>query len=193
MKVKRRQRKRRVERTGISIDDVGKLEKLYLNGLRHLEAQRDCKIWVNYQWRKLKCIRKRNHFSTNIVHVASDSQGFKVVVNDINEIWSVDLAYVDKLAKYNDGVKYLLVAVDCLSRYLRVEPLKTKYATETAQVFKKMIKHRQPEKVWVDDSTEYLGAFKALWTERGIHLYSTFSEKKSAFAERNIRSLKNII
>ena len=44
----------------------------------------------------------------------------KVVVNDINEIWSVDLAYVDKLAKYNGGVKYLLVAVDCLSRYLRV-------------------------------------------------------------------------
>ena len=111
----------------------------------------------------------------------------------MNEIWSVDPAYVDKLAKYNDGVKYLLVAVDCLSRYLRVGPLKTKYAAETAQVFKKMIKHRQPEKVWVDDSTEYLGAFKALWTERRIHLHSTFSEKKSAFAERNIRSLKNII
>ena len=85
------------------------------------------------------------------------------------------------------------MAVDCLSRYLRVEPLKTKYATETAQVFKKMIKHKQPEKVWVDDGTEFLGAFKALCTERGIHLYSTFSEKKSAFAERNIRSLKNII
>ena len=119
----------------------------------------------------------------------------KVVVNDINEIWSVDLEYVDKLmlAKYNNGVKYLLVAVDCLSRYLRVEPLKTKYATETAQVFKKMIKHKQSEKVWVDDGTEFLGAFKALCTERGIHLYSTFSEKKSAFAERKIRSLKNII
>ena len=91
------------------------------------------------------------------------------------------------------NLKYLLVAVDCLSRYLRVEPLKTKYATETAQVFKKMIKHKQPEKVWVDDVTEFLGAFKALCTERGFHLYSTFSEKKSAFAERNIRSLKNII
>ena len=117
----------------------------------------------------------------------------KVVVNDINEIWSVDLAYVDKLAKYNGGVKHLLVAVDCLSRYLRVEPLKTTYATETAQVFRKMIKHKQPEKVWVDDGTEFLGAFKALCTERGIHLYSTFSEKKSAFTERNMRSLKNII
>ena len=40
----------------------------------------------------------------------------KVIVNDLNEIWSVDLAFADKLAKYNSGVKYLLVAVDCLSR-----------------------------------------------------------------------------
>ena len=91
------------------------------------------------------------------------------------------------------ALKYLLVAVHCLSRYLRVEPLKTKYATETAEAFKKMIKHKQPKKVRVDDGTEFLGAFKDLCYKRGIHLYSTFSEKKSAFAERNIRSLKNII
>ena len=117
----------------------------------------------------------------------------KVIVNDLNEIWSLDLAHVDKLAKYNRDVKYLLVAVDCLSRHLRVEPLKTKNATETAKIFRNMIKHKQPQKVWVDDGTEFLGAFKTLCNKRGIHLYSTFSEKKSAFAERNIRSLKNII
>ena len=116
----------------------------------------------------------------------------KVIVKDTNEIWSLDLAHVDKLAKYNRDVKYLLVAVDCLSRYLRVEPMKTKYATEAAQAFKKMIKYKQPLKVWVDDGTEFLGAFKSMCEKRGIHLYSTFSEKKSAFAERNIRSLKNI-
>ena len=61
----------------------------------------------------------------------------RVIVKDINEIWSLDLAHVDKLAKYNRDVKYFLVAVDCLSRYLRVEPMKTKYATEAAQAFKK--------------------------------------------------------
>ena len=101
----------------------------------------------------------------------------KVKVKDINEIWSVDLAYVDKLAKYNRNVKYLLVALDCLSRYLRVEPLKANYATKTASAFKKMIKNKQPRKVWVDDGTEFLGAFKTLCNKRGIHLYSTFSEK----------------
>ena len=71
--------------------------------------------------------------------------------------------------------------------------MKTKYATKAAEAFKKMIKNKQPEKVWVDDGTEFLGSFKQLCTKLGIHLYSTFSEKKSAFAERNIRSLKKII
>ena len=41
----------------------------------------------------------------------------KVIVNDINEIWSLYLAYANKLAKYNRGVQYLLVAVNYLSRY----------------------------------------------------------------------------
>ena len=64
----------------------------------------------------------------------------------MNKIWSLDLAYVDKLAKYNGGVRYLVVAVKCLSRYLRVEPLKTKYAKELPEAFKKMIKTKQPKK-----------------------------------------------
>ena len=80
----------------------------------------------------------------------------KVNVKDINEIWSLGLEYVDNLAKYNRDGKYLLVAVDCLSRYLRVEPMKTKYATEAADEFKKMMKHKQPQKVWFDDEREFL-------------------------------------
>ena len=71
--------------------------------------------------------------------------------------------------------------------------MKTKYAKKAAQAFKKMIKYKQPLKVWVDDGRDFVGAFESLCEKRGIHLYSTFIEKKSAFAERSIRSLKNII
>ena len=63
----------------------------------------------------------------------------KVIAYFINEVWSPDLAHVDKLARDNEDVNYFLVAVDVLSRYLRVEPWKSKYAT-TADGFKKMIK-----------------------------------------------------
>ena len=71
----------------------------------------------------------------------------KAVLFRINEIWSVDVAYLDKVAQHNNGVKYLLVAVDVSSRYLRVQPMKSLYAKDAAKAFKKMIKRKQPEKV----------------------------------------------
>ena len=117
----------------------------------------------------------------------------KVIAYNINEIWSIDVAYVDKLARYNYGVRYLLVAVDVLSRFLRVEPMRSKSAQETAKAFKKMIVKIQPVRVWSDKGTEFKGAFQYLCDERGIATYTTSSETKSAFAERNIRSLKNIM
>ena len=116
----------------------------------------------------------------------------KVIVYDIDKIWSLDLAFGDKLAQYNHDVKYLLVAVECMSRYLRVQPLKSKYATTTAEAFKLMITTKQPKKVWLDKGTEFKGSFEALCKEKGIKTYSTESEKKSAFAEGNILSLKNL-
>ena len=39
-----------------------------------------------------------------------------------------------------------MVAVDCMSRYLRAQPLKSKYATSTAEAFKEMIKTNKPQK-----------------------------------------------
>ena len=39
-----------------------------------------------------------------------------------------------------------MVAVDFMSRYLRAQPLKSKYATSTAEAFKQIIKTKQPQK-----------------------------------------------
>ena len=117
----------------------------------------------------------------------------KVIAYDINEIWSIDLAYVDKPAKYNNGVKYLLVAVDVLSRKLRVRPIRTKGAEETAKNFGLMITKIKPLKVWSDKGFEFKGTFEKFCESKGIDTHTTNSEAKSAFAERNIRSLKNII
>ena len=74
----------------------------------------------------------------------------------------MDLAFVDKLASQNNGVKYLLVAVDIFSRFVRVQTMKTKYAKDTLQAIRKMISRKNtPEKLWVDKGTEYGGTFKS--------------------------------
>ena len=72
----------------------------------------------------------------------------------------MDLAFVNKLASQNNGVKYLLVAVDIFLRFVRTQIRKTKYAKDTLQAFRKMISRKNtPEKIWVDKGTEYGGTF----------------------------------
>ena len=104
------------------------------------------------------------------------------------------MAFVDKLASQNNGIKYLLVVVDIFLRFVRVQTTKTKYAKDTLQAFRIMISRKNtPEKLWVDKGTEYWGTFKKICKEKDIEVYSTMSETKAAFAERAIQSLKHII
>ena len=100
---------------------------------------------------------------------------------------------MDKISQQNNGVKYLLVAVNVLSRYLRVQPMKALYAKGSVEVFKKMIEQKKPERVRTDKGSEFKGEFKKFCEKKEIYLYATENETKSAFAEKNIRSLKNII
>ena len=59
-----------------------------------------------------------------------------------------------------------------------MEPLKTKYATEAAEAFKKMIKNKQPKKEhFFEDGTDFFGAFRQLCTKRRIHLKYAYSGK----------------
>ena len=45
----------------------------------------------------------------------------KKIVYCVDEIWSIDLAYVDKVSQNIKDMRYIFVAVDCMSHYLRVE------------------------------------------------------------------------
>ena len=111
-----------------------------------------------------------------------------------NEITCMALAYVDKLAKENNGVKYLLVRQDLFDRTVNAKGMKTKDSQETVKAFSSMIrKKNRPKNIWVDKCTEFLGAFKKFFAAEGMQVYSTMSETKAAFAERTIRSLKNIL
>ena len=101
---------------------------------------------------------------------------------------------MDKFSEFNNGVKYLLICVDVFSRFVRVQPMKSKYSTDAVAAFKKMLrKNNIPQKVWVDQGTEFGGEFRKFCGEKKIKIYSTRSETKAAVAERAIRSLKNII
>ena len=55
------------------------------------------------------------------------------------------LAFVDELGSQDNEVKYLLVVFEVFSRFVRVQTMKTKYAKDTLQAFKKMISRKNKE------------------------------------------------
>ncbi len=186
----------RTEETGsLSRSEERKLQRLYsgsgASAYGSLEALRKTsKLSRNKVYTFL---HKKGAF-TKFRQATRNFQRLKVHAKYIDEIWCMDLAYVDKLAKFNGNVKYLMVCVDVFSRFIRVQPMKAKYASDAKSAFNKMLKNgHQPKKLWVDQGTEFQGVFKTFCKTVGIGIYSTHSETKAALAERAIRSLKNIL
>ena len=111
-----------------------------------------------------------------------------------NEFWCMDLAYVDKIAKVNNGVKYLLVRQDLFDRTVDAKGMKSKDSKETVRAFLTLItKKNRAKKIWVHKGTEFAEEFKKLCKAEGIKIYSPLSEARATFTERTIRSLKNIL
>ena len=132
---------------------------------------------MNYIHQLLKNLKKRKAYSS-----------FK------DNIWSVDLADMQSLSKYNKGFKYLLCAIDLFSKYALVIPIKDKKGTSIVNTFKKIISEGQkkPNKTWVDQVSEFYNqSFKDFLKINDIEMYSTYNEGKSVVAEGFIRNLKN--
>ena len=103
---------------------------------------------------------------------------------------------MQSLSKYNQGIKYLLCAIDLFSKYARVVPIKDKKENSIANAFKKILNgsNRKPNKIWVDQGSEfYNNTFKDFLKKNNIEMYSKYNQGKSVVAERFIRTLKNKI
>ena len=86
----------------------------------------------------------------------------------MDEQWTADLIEVGNIARYNRGYQYLLTVVDVLSKYVWVEPVKSKTGKDVTAAFEKILKRsdeRQPLKLETDDGKEFYNkTFQALMT-----------------------------
>ena len=106
----------------------------------------------------------------------------------INDIWCMDLAQVGKLSSWNSNTKFLMVAVDVFSRFVRVQPMRNMNAETTRADFIRMCSDQGnnlifPEKLWVDTGKEFIGGFRDFCQDVGIHIYHNFGETKACFAD----------
>ena len=188
---------KREEAGSLSKSERQKLQRLYTQGGAAYGSVRSLVKASNLPPSKVRQFLHSKHFYTKFTPATRKFKRMKAFARFKNEIWCMDLAYVDKLAKDNNGVKYLkylLVRQDLFDGTVDAKGKKTKDSNETVRAFLTNItKKSRPKKIWVEKGTEFAGDFKKLCKAEGTQIYSTMSETKVAFAERTIRSLKNIL
>jgi len=105
-----------------------------------------------------------------------------------------DLIETGRVAQFNDGTRYLLLAIECTSRKLYVKPLKNKEGKTCANAFRELLDNefqQDPATVRTDRGSEYKDSlFQNLLKKRGIrHLYASNTEK-CAMCERAGQTLQ---
>lgn len=120
----------------------------------------------------------------------------RTVILGFDDLWQMDIAVFSSpfYTKENNGYKYILVVIDCYSKYLWTEALKTKSGEEVTGAMKRIFEKsspRIPKNLQSDQGKEFFNKdFKKLMLKHSINQYTTFSTKKAAIAERVIRTLK---
>ena len=120
----------------------------------------------------------------------------KVYSSFKDNVWGADLADMQLLSKFNEGIKYLLCVIDLFSKYAFVIPLKDKKRISIVNAFQSILSKskRKPNEIWVHKGSEFYNAsFKKWLQDNDIVMYSTNNEGKSVVAERFIRTLKSKI
>ena len=81
----------------------------------------------------------------------------KVIVKDIDDIWTADLVDMNKFSKYNKGYKYLLTIIDVFSKYGWIVPIQNKSGYSVAKALEGIFKRsgRTPSRLWTDKGKEY--------------------------------------
>jgi Integrase core domain len=117
----------------------------------------------------------------------------RTIIKGMDDLWQSDLCQLDQYAKYNKNFKFILVVIDCFSKFVWCRPIKSKSGDDVARAFEDILKSqsRKPHNLQTDQGREYFNVhFQKLMKKYNINHYNTYSRMKAAIAERVIRSLK---
>ena len=110
--------------------------------------------------------------------------------------FQIDLIELGKFSAANNGIKYLLCAIDIFTRFAFVEPLKDKTAQSFMEGFKSIIKRARkcPKRILADKGGEIKNRiFQDYCRQNSILLIHSENLNHAPFVERFNRTLKNIM
>ena len=121
----------------------------------------------------------------------------KVISNNIDHIWGIDIITMIKYFKQNKNYKYILTVIDFFSKYSWNYPLKTKKSEEIINSFKDIFKKskRKPKLIQSDEGTEFTNnQTQTFFKSNNIKWYHTFNRDiKCSICERYNRTILNKI
>ena len=116
----------------------------------------------------------------------------KVLVFATGDLFQIDLMDFQSLSSYNNGFKFVIVAIDVFSKFAYAIALKRKSGKEVLRGLKIIIQDIQPKKIQTDRGLEFFNKTISQWLEsQNIELYSTYNfDIKACIIERFIRTFK---
>ena len=157
----------------------------------------------------IKLLRKESGESLKAVKLWLDSQALWQVhlpkpkhidyahfyVTKVNKIHQADLLYLPHDKVYQNTYKYVLNVVDIASGYKVSRPLRTKKASEVAEMFKDIYKKgplKYPVELHVDNGAEFKSDVDKLMEERNVkvkRVTTKYHHKFTAFVENFNKTL----
>ena len=120
-----------------------------------------------------------------------------VIPYTIDHIWDVDLMVISEhLVESNDGFRYVLGAIDILSRHVWVACLKTKKGADVVRGIQEIFAStdRRPHTIRVDQGREFHNKeVKDFLKKLDIHMFANTTFAKANYIERFWRTLKTRI
>ena len=116
---------------------------------------------------KMKILLAMNQRKNYINQLLENLKKRKVQSPFIDNIWGTDLADMQLISKFNNGLRILLCVIDIYRKYARVIPLKDQKDITIANAFQEILKesNRKPNKIWLHKGSEFYSSSMKSWLE----------------------------
>ena len=161
--------KLKIEEAGpLSKYERQKLQRLYTQGAAAYGSVRNLAKSRREPVSKVRQFLPSKDSYTKFTLAARKFKRMRAFARFRNEIWCMDLAYVDKLAKKNNGVNNLLVRQDLFDRTVNAKGMKTKVSQETVRASSsKITKRNRPKRFGLTREPNLLERLKSFLLLRG--------------------------
>lgn len=79
----------------------------------------------------------------------------RVIIKSLYDLFQADLVEMIPYSSFNKGYKYILVVINCFSKFVFALPLKSKTAQEVTVAMEKILKQQTPVNLQTDGGREF--------------------------------------